>query len=195
MLSELAVLIQDAKDVEEAYSFLYGVGTTVYPEGIIAGLAASSWVGTEGDGFAADDIYRFVRRLPPRFRAGAQFLANPLVYDTIAQFEVGLTSDQRMYLRGNGGNPGSLLSWLAQEASDMSDEVTTAAELLMVFGNWKYFLIVDKVGLSVEDAGFVRDGNGKLTGERALFIHYRNSSIILADNAFRMLKTGVVTTN
>jgi len=79
--------------------------------------------------------------------------------------------------------------------AEQPDEVTTPAEFLMVFGNWRYFLIVDKVGLSVEDAGFVRDGDGKLTGERALFIHYRNSSIILADNAFRMLKTGVVTTN
>src|SRR5690606_14406530 len=118
-------------------------------------------------------------------------LANQLVYDTIAQFVVGDTSDQRMYIRGTGGNPGQLLSWTAREASYMEDDTTSNGNKVLLFGDFRTgYLIVDKVGLSVQDAGFVRDGNGKLTGERALFVHYRNSAVVAVDNAFRLLTIG-----
>lgn len=195
LLSELSTMIQDARDVLEADQFINGVGTTVFPEGVVAGLAATSLVGTEGNGFGSDDIYRFINRLPVRFRSRAQFLANQLVYDTIAQFLVGDTSDQRMFIRGTGGNPGQLLSWTAREASEMEGDTDTAGNQVLLFGDFRTgYLIVDKVGLSIQDAGFVRDGNGALTGQRALFVHYRNSAVIQADNALRLLQIGVVTT-
>ena len=64
---------------------------------------------------------------------------------------------------------------------------------MLLFGDFSNFLIVDKIGLSVEIDPHVRDGDGKWIGKRALLAHYRNSSIILNDNAFRILKIGVVT--
>lgn len=194
LLSELSMLIQDARDTLEANAFINGDGSGE-PEGVIYGLASASAVGTTGDGLDAEDIYRLVNRLGPRFRSKGQFLANQLVYDTIAQFVVGDTSEQRMFIRGTGGNPGSLLSWTAREASEMEDDTTQDGNKVLLFGDFKTgYLIVDKVGLSVQDAGFVRDGNGALTGQRALFIHYRNSAVVAVDNAFRLLKIGVVTT-
>ena len=66
---------------------------------------------------------------------------------------------------------------------------------ILIAGDFRAgFLIVDKVGLTIELDPHVRDGNGKWTGQRALLAHWRNSSVILVDNAFRLLKVGVVTT-
>jgi HK97 family phage major capsid protein len=193
LLSELAVVIQDAKDMEEADSFVNGVGTTVYPEGVVAGLAATSDVGTTGDGFDLTDVTTLIGRLPDRFEPRAQFLAHRAFYGAYEDLQAALGGTSVSDL--NRGQQPTLKGYPRFNTSAMDSDVTGSGNDVLLFGDFKAgFLIVDKVGLAIQDAGFVRDGNGALTGQRALFIHYRNSSVILVDNAFRLLKIGVVTT-
>jgi HK97 family phage major capsid protein/HK97 family phage prohead protease len=193
--TELARILQEAKDDEEAESFVNGVGTTVYPEGVAYGLDASSDVGTTGDGLDVSDIYRLEGALPPKYRARAQFLANKSIYASIRQFSVGATGEGSVWQRGiAAGDPAQLLGYPAREISTMESDPTADGERVMLFGDFKAgFLIVDKVGMTIEIDPHVRDGNGKWIGARALLAHYRNSSKVINDNALRALVIGVVT--
>ena len=193
--TELARILNEAKDDEEAESFVNGVGTTVFPEGVVAGLDASSDVGTTGDGLDVSDLYRLEGALPPRHQARAQFLAHRAIYAAIRQFSVGATGEGSVWTRGiAGGDPAQLLGYPAQSISTMESDPTADGERIMLFGDFRAgFLIVDKVGMTIEIDPHVRDGNGKWIGARAMLAHYRNSSLVLNDNALRALVVGVVT--
>lgn len=192
LLGELAIVIQDARDMLEADQFVNGVGTTVFPSGVVATLAATSYVGTTGDGFDLTDVTTLVGRLPDRFEPRARFLGHRTVYGAYEDLQAALGGTSVRDL--NAGQQATLKGYPRHNTSAMDVDLVTAGSQVLLFGDFNNFLIVDKVGLAIQDAGFVRDGNGALTGQRALFIHYRNSSVILVDNAFRLLQIGVVTT-
>jgi HK97 family phage major capsid protein/HK97 family phage prohead protease len=194
--TELARILNEAKDDEEAESFVNGVGTTVYPEGVAYGLDASSDVGTTGDGLDVEDLFRLEGELPPRYQARAQFLAHRAIYASIRQFSTGATSGEgSVWQRGlQAGDPALLLGYPARSVSTMESDATADGERIMLFGDFAAgFLIVDKVGMTIEIDPHVRDGNGKWIGARAMLAHYRNSSKVINDNALRALVVGVVT--
>ena len=187
---EMAVLLQDAKDAEEANAFVNGTGATVNPEGVVYGLDATSDVGTTGDGFDLGDIDRLVARLPDRFEPRASFLAHRAIYSEIETLARAAGVNEPPLAAGSAS---TLKGYPRRNSSAMEDDFTTSGNEILLFGDFNYFLIVDKIGLGLEIDPHVRDGDGKWTGQRALLAHYRNSSLILADNAFRLLKVGVVT--
>lgn len=190
--AELARILQDAKDEEEAESFVNGVGTTVYPGGIAATLDPSSYVGTTGDGFDLGDIRRLIGRLPDRYEPRAVFLGHRTVFGEIEALDY-QSGGASIYRPFAAGAPTTLLGYPRYNSSAMSTDTTTDGQIVLIFGDFNNFLIVDKIGLSIEIDPHVRDGNGKWIGKRALLAHYRNSSVILNDNAFRALVIGVVT--
>lgn len=195
--AEMARLLQDAKDAEEATQFITGNGngTTGNPEGVVAGLASTSHVGTTGNGLTVDDIFRLQGELPDRFEPRAQFLAHRAVYNAIRQFGTGSSVGEGAVWQNSlqPGQPGQLIGYPARTASGMSSDYTTNDELVLLFGDFQNgYIIVDKVGLSVEIDPHVRDGNGAWTGQRAILAHYRNNGMVLVDNALRLLKIGVL---
>ena len=196
--AEMARLLQDAKDSEEATQFITGNGngTTGNPEGVVAGLAASSHVGTKGDGLSVDDLFRLQGELPDRFEPNAQFLAHRAVYNAIRQFGTGSTVGEGAVWQNSlqPGQPGQLIGYPARTASGMEDDYTTTGNLILLFGDFSNgYIIVDKAGMSIEIDPHVRDGNGAWTGQRALLAVYRNNAMVLVDNALRCLKVGVIT--
>ncbi|HSM17893.1 MAG TPA: phage major capsid protein [Gemmatimonadales bacterium] len=195
--AEMARLLQDAKDAEEATQFITGNGdgTTGNPEGVVAGLATTSYVGTTGDGLTVDDIFRLTGDLPDRFEPQAQFLAHRKVYNAIREFGTGASVGEGAVWQNSlqPGQPGQLVGYPARTASGMSSDYTTTDELALLFGDFQNgYIIVDKVGLSVEIDPHVRNSSGQWTGQRALLAHYRNNAMVLVDNALRLLKIGVL---
>jgi HK97 family phage major capsid protein/HK97 family phage prohead protease len=195
--AEMARLLQDAKDSEEATQFITGNGngTTGNPEGVVAGLASTSHVGTTGDGLTVDDLFRLQGELPDRFEPNAQFLAHRAVYNAIRQFGTGSSVGEGAVWQNSlqPGQPGQLIGYPARTASAMSSDYTTDDELVLLFGDFQNgYIIVDKVGMSIEIDPHVRNGDGKWTGQRALLAHYRNNAMVLVDNALRALKIGVI---
>ena len=93
-----------------------------------------------------------------------------------------------------GGEPRTLLGYPRFNSSAMESDFTTSTNRIAIFGDFSNFLIVDKIGLTVELITHIVDGNGNPTGERGLFAYWRNSSVVLVDSAFRVLTIGVVTT-
>jgi HK97 family phage major capsid protein len=84
------------------------------------------------------------------------------------------------------GNTGAtLLGRGAWEASGMQATVVNATKIAIV-GDFNYFLIVDRIGMTVELIPFLFGaGQGNLpTGQRGLYAYWRNTSKVLSASAF-----------
>jgi HK97 family phage major capsid protein len=91
-----------------------------------------------------------------------------------------------LWVRLSGPQPNELLGYPANEASAM-DGLGTADGRVLLFGDFSEFLIVDRLGMTVEVNPHIVGGSGRWTGQRAIVAVWRNSSLILVDNAFRVL--------
>jgi len=188
--SELAMMLADAKDAKEAEKFLHGTGADE-PEGLIWALEddGSSSIPTAAQNtFALEDVFTLKTALPSRFRTRASFIANDAVFDAIRLFGVDDTGPNAYWVDMNDGTPARLLGKSAYEASEMSGDVETGGEPILVYGDFsRGFVIIDRVGLNVINAGLVRNGDGRLTGAVGIYAYWRNTSKLRTANAFRML--------
>lgn len=198
MQAEMARLLQDAKDELEATKFVLGSGTNE-PFGIITGATTTQTTATSG-AFVVSDLYNLEQALGPRFRPRASMVMNRFVAQKIRQFDTAggasiwidnlqLGLDNNV---PNGGNYGArVLGYGAYEASAMDATLTTGSEII-VFGDFSYFLIADRVGLNIEYIPHLFNSAGALTlptGQRGLYAYWRNGAKVLSANAFRTLTT------
>ncbi len=185
MRSEVTQILADAKDEEEAGSFFNGDGVAPNANGIIATLASSSNVNVATTGaFVSGDVYKLQDALPPRFRANAVFMANNSIYNKVRQFASADGHD--LWERIGNGRPAELLGRPALEASEM--KATHAdTERFLLYGDFRNFLIVDRIGMSVELVPHILGSNRRPTGQRGLLAVWWNNSKVLVDNSFRVL--------
>ena len=188
MRAEISALLADAKATEEADSFVNGDGTGVNASGVVGTLGAGSNVDTAAvNAYASDDLYALEEALPPRFRANATFLANRSVYNATRQ--LGSASDGGdLWVRLASGLPPELIGYPAREASEMPAFATATGTKLLLLGDFRHFLIVDRVGMTVELVPHLfATANNRPSGQRGLLAVWRNNSKILTDAAFRLL--------
>lgn len=188
MRSEVTRLLQDAKDTEEATSFVTGNGTGNAPGGVVATLSHYAAV-PDGGTLSTADVYALEEALAPRWRARGQFLGNKSVYNDIRQ--LGTTDGTDLWVRLADRNPSQLIGYDAREISTMAGATGTNRYLL--FGDFSQFLIVDRVGMSVELVPHLFNPTASVptpTGQRGLLAIWRNSSKVLVDDAFRFLVHG-----
>jgi HK97 family phage major capsid protein/HK97 family phage prohead protease len=182
--SEMTRLLGDAKDVEEATSFVTGNGTPPNPGGIATTLTTASNVNDGFTAFTADDLYAVDNALPPRFQPRARWLGRKNSYNLVRALDTNGT----LYARLTEGRPPELLGYPAHEASAMPTR-TTAGNRYLILGDWQQFIIVDKAGMNVELVPHIFDGANPTmpTGQRGLYAIWRNNSAVLVPNAFRGL--------
>jgi HK97 family phage major capsid protein len=195
MQGEMARLIQDAKDDEEAASFTTGSGTAPAAQGVVTG-ATTTITAAGVASFAVADIYTLEQALPPRFRARASFVGNRAIYNRVRQFDTSgganlWTDNLRAGLtNGATGSIGyNLIGYPAYEASSAASALTTGSKIL-VFGDFNYFLIVDRMGMDIELIPHLFGTNRRPTGQRGIFAVWRNNSRVIDPAAFRVLVTG-----
>jgi HK97 family phage major capsid protein len=185
LLAELGSLIQVAKDDLEADKFFTGDGTGE-PEGITAAIITdtTSIVTTITDNtFALADLDKLIGQLGPKFRSRATATATlPILqlaraFATAAQPGDSVYDDINQKLRG----------YPAKENTAMDTVATDAKHIVLLGAFGVGFVIVDRLGLTtrVVDA---RDTNGRPTGNSVIYAAWRNTSKVLAFNAFRLLK-------
>jgi HK97 family phage major capsid protein len=188
--TQLTRLIQDGKDNEEADSFVNGDGSLISggghtPDGIAAGLAAASEV-PGGASFTSQDLYDLEagdNGLGERFLARASWLANRSIYNLVRQFDTGGGAD--LWVRLGEGQPPELIGYPAYRASAMPN---TATGRYLILGDFSQYLIVDRIGMSVELVPHLFGATRRFpTGQRGIYARWRNSTKILVDNAFRVL--------
>jgi HK97 family phage major capsid protein len=192
--TEMARLIQDAKDDEEATAFATGAGTTVNPQGVITG-ATNTVAAATGLTVTAANLYALEAALPPRFRPNEVFVANRAIYNVVRGIDTAGGAALWLYLSQGlasevprPGNTGALLLGRpAYESSAMVSAIANAAKIMIV-GDFSYFLIVDRIGLTVEVVPHLFGGTANYpTGQRGLYAYWRNTSKVLSANAFRVL--------
>ena len=63
----------------------------------------------------------------------------------------------------------------------------TADNFLLAYGDWKQFVIVDRIGTTLELVPHLFGDNSRPTGERGALLWFRTGSDVVVDNAFRIL--------
>lgn len=185
--SEVTTLLADAKDQEEATSFITGTGASPEANGLVTTLDVSSNV--VGNTLTVAALYALEEALPDRFRNNASFLGNRSVYNAVRQFDT--AGGANLWERIGKGQPDELLGYAAYRASAMTDATLAVGDRYLVLGDFRQFLIVDRVGMSVELVPHLFGANRRPTGQRGLLAVWRNNSKVLADNAFRVLHKAV----
>lgn len=186
MRSELTMMLADAKATEEADSFVNGTGATLgngkLPEGVLVG--ANIATNTDSGALTRDDLYRIKNALKPRFRANASWFAEGSFYDACRS----LNEHGDVWAELAGDKNPRLLNKFTYEASEMPSFSTVTGSKLAIFGDFKRgFIIVDRVGMSVELVPQVFGANRRPTGQRGIWAFWRNGSKVLVPAAFRVL--------
>lgn len=185
--NEISRLLMDAKDREEDSSFVVGDGSGNNPSGVVSTLDASSEVDVAtASTLVFDDLLGLEAALPVRFRRNARFMANKSVYQDIRGLAEG-SDGAELWVRLAEGQPAGLLGYPSHEASAM-DSLGDVDGRFLIFGDFREFIIVDRLGMTVELQPHVLGAtNRRWTGQRAVNAIWRNSSLVLVDNAFRVL--------
>jgi len=188
--SQMTALLQDAKDVEEATAFCTGNGTAPNPSGVVSTLGTASWVDTAGSAvLAAADIYLLENAMAPRFIANSSIVAAKTTYNrfrTLFQAQASAAGDP--FARPSGSMGPQFNGYPKYELSTMSTSIGTGS-LVMLQGDFSRFLIVDRVGMGIELIPHLFGATNRYpTGQRGVLAIWFNSSKILADNAFRLLR-------
>ena len=177
--AELGGLLAESKADLENLKFTVGTGTNE-PFGVITG-ATTTVNATAGGLFDAEDVYRLTDALPPRHQARASYVASGTIINKMAQFETAGGALQFPEVRD-----GRLLRKGLFENSSMA-VVTTVGALFLIYGDFSRFVIVDRIGLSVELIPHLVGTNHRPTGQRGLYAFWRNSSKVIDAGAFRFL--------
>ena len=206
LLAELSFMIADAKDVEEATSFLSGNGNAPQPAGLLGTAVASLSTAVAVTSISTAVVYladvsKLEAAVPPRFRSQSQVMMST----GMAQFlkrcqsvvgQAALTGplDGRMDLMGRGawvhtGMDDTVTFFDSASAVEVNTGTATSGKKIMVQGDFKQFAIIDRIGLSIELVPVVfGTANNYPTGQRGVFAMWRSGSGVLAENAFRYLK-------
>ena len=187
--SELSRLFAEAKDTYEENQFTLGVGTTVFPQG--TGLKD---VFTRVDTattvvLVIQDIRNTANALPIRHRFNAVWLLSRAAI----QFIQGLETVGGQLFNGvnypsvgtpqlnPGGNTGlRLLGYPVYETPSMTFTPTVADSTWGVLLNPEAYLVVDRLGLSVEVIANMFDATtGFPTGQRGVLAFWRNTARVI----------------
>lgn len=186
---EMRLEFRNAKDDLEAAAFAVGSGVG-QPTGIVTALdgTASEVAPTTAETFAVADLYKVEEALPPRFRTRARWAANKAIYNDVRQFDTG--GGANLWVRLDAATPAELIGYPAHEASAMDsgfDATATADNFVLILGDWQYYRIIDRVGMSVELVPHLFGANRRPTGQRGLWAWWRTGADSVLDKAFRVL--------
>lgn len=195
---EFGMLLADAKDQLEATAHISGAGDgSNQPFGIITELdgTSSELSPATGETFAVADVYSTIKGVPPRFRgAGSRVavLANLGTINQIRQFAT--ANNYHAFLTDLGaGQPSQLLGYPLYEASEMddADDINAAASadnFILLAGDFRQYVIVDRVGMSVEYIPHLFNTSTNLPdGRRGWYAYWRTGAESVVDNAFRVM--------
>jgi HK97 family phage major capsid protein len=198
LASELAGLIQEAKDNEEENSM--AVGATVAANigmGPVTGTSgAFTSLNTAGASLAAADAIAAEAALPVRHRFAAQWFMNRAA---IRRFQALETTGGQLFggnqypAVGNpaidgAGNTGLRLLGYPVNESPSFPTATTTTITVATLANVNQYVIVDRIGMSVQFIPFIFNSSALATGQQALYFMYRNTAKPINVDGGRILR-------
>jgi HK97 family phage major capsid protein len=182
--SQMAVLLADAKDTLEAGKFISGTGTNE-PFGVLTGTTNTIAAAT-GLTMTLANLYSLKNALPPRYRVNGTYIADSAILDRVRQFDTVGSSAAIWVDSLQDAAPARLLGRPVYEASEMAETITNGTKIAL-YGDFSRYLIVDRVGLTVEVIPHLFGANQRPTGQRGIYAYWRNGAKVLDANAFRAL--------
>lgn len=192
--SDVRMMVNERRDEFDVVAFTSGSGADE-PEGIITGLAgtASEVAPLTAETFAVADVYNLTEQLPPKYRrtaAQAKWMQALGTLNTIRQFAD--DDGHALLARIGAGSPAELLGHETFENSAMDsatniDPAATADHFVLILGDWRNFLIVDRAGMNMELVPHLFGDNNRPTGQRGFLAWGRTGAGVLNINAFRVL--------
>lgn len=187
--NEMATLLAAGLDELESDVFAKGSGSGA-PTGILTALDANTNVEvalTTDGSFSATDLRKVWSALPDRAKANATWVMSADVANDISAFGSSYGADSTVDLTGQvdtlKGRPVVISSYFPDFTG------ATAAQNVLVVGDFRQFYIVDRVGLTVELIPHLLGAtNGRPTGQRGWFAYKRVGSDSVVDTDFRLLQ-------
>jgi HK97 family phage major capsid protein len=187
---EMSTLLMEGYDELQASSFATGSGSD-QPFGILTALDANTNVEvvvTTDGAFGGVDINKVWGALPDRYKANATWVMNTDVQSEVATF-------------GNSNN----LSFVTVDLTGVAEKIrnrpieissyfpdftgTTGAANILVVGDFRNYVIADRVGMTVELVPHLFDtSTGRPKGQRGWFAYARHGADSVNDNGFRLLQ-------
>jgi HK97 family phage major capsid protein len=190
-MQELGKLLVDGADQLTATAYTTGSGSG-QPTGIITSLVGSA--GTvplitpaTPETLVAGDVYAVQNALAPRFQPRASWNANLSIIKTLRQQE---TSNGALKFPALQDNPPMLLGRTMYENSNMDgtfDAAATANNYLLLYGAFEQFVVVDRLGSTLEILPHLVGSNRRPTGQRGALLWFRTGSNVVVPQAFRLL--------
>lgn len=198
IVSELAVLINEAKDTLEENKFAVGAGSNNSPLGMFVKSTFTVKETITNDTFAVADLDATEAALPIRHRRPAIWMLSRGVIRIIQGWETAygkLFNSTLGYpavgdIRNNpGGNTGmNLLGYPVWETPSAPVTVTTDDTIVGILVNPSQYIIVDRVGMDIEVVPNLFDtSTGLPTGRRAVLAVWRNSATALNADGGRQI--------
>jgi HK97 family phage major capsid protein len=181
---QMAAALVDARDTLEAGKFITGTGTNE-PFGVAVGTT-NTVAAAVGLTMTLANLYALLAALPPRYRAQASFIGDLEILVRIRQFDTAGSSAAIWVDSLQDDMASRLLGKPVYEASEMPGTIVNTAKIL-IFGDFSRYLIVDRVGLTVDVIPHLFGANQRPTGQRGLYAYWRNGAKVLDANAFRAL--------
>jgi len=185
----VAELFADAKARLEGAAFATGTGSS-QPKGVeyaTAAVTASRVAATTNNLFGLVDVYKLYDAVPARHIQNASFIANGAILNDIRQFDT--YGGGGLWERLAGGFPALLLGKPVYECSTMDGAIGTGNDDILLLGDFSKYLIVDRVGMSVEYIPHLfGTTNARPTGQRGWYAYWRVGADVLDVNAFRVLR-------
>jgi len=191
--STIGTLLSEGRDVLEAAAFILGSGVG-QPTGIVTALTGTGSIvpSANPDTLASGDLYSVQGALPARYRSNASWLASNSFYNRARQFDT--AGGSALWAQLGQGRPLDLLGRPIYEAEDMDGVINATQEnYLAVLGDFRNYVIADRIGTTVEfiphlfQQTTAGTGVGRPTGQRGWYAYYRVGADSVNDAAFRML--------
>jgi HK97 family phage major capsid protein len=191
LATEMSMLFAEAKDTLETTGFATGSGIADNPYGILTDLfAASATVGVlpQTDGtFSAGDVRSVFGSLGARYRPNASFMSSIDTMNEVRGFDTtGGLSNQTVDLTQPYNF--QVLGRPYYENSGFPDFTgTTGAANILVVGDFRNYVIFDRIGSRVEFIPHLMGANNRPSGQRGLYFWWRVGGKTVNTNAFRLL--------
>ena len=165
------------------------VGTGVSPQttGIFVGATSSVDVGTDNT-FAASDVDAVYAAVPEDFRSNGVWVMDVTVENAIRAFGSGTATSRFTVDQTAGGI--TLLNGKPVVLSDYAPTLAAATDgsKHLVFGDMEYFIIGQRLGMTMTAIDVLFGANQRPTGKSGLYAYTRMGTGVTNANAFRLLK-------
>lgn len=190
LVADLGEIFAQAKDDLEATAFATGSGSA-QPYGVVTAVAATAGsrvAATTNNTFGLVDVYAVHEALPAKHRAAASWVANLNIINDIRQFAT--ANNYHGFLTDLAGDtPRQLLGKPLYESSAMDGAIATGDDDVLIYGDFRNYVIADRVGFTVEYIPHLfATANNLPSGQRGWYAHWRVGADSVNDNAFRVLR-------